>query len=274
MMTFFIFFITLLTVILYTLIGCITIPLNSAFIIDAIGHSIIAGIAIGFIIGKSLDSSLIFLGAISAALLMNLMVNFLKKDKNVEYDSSIGISFSFFFAIGILLISIYARNVHLDLDMILLGNIEFAIYDSIKFFNIMIPKCIFMLLFGLTVLLLFLYIYWNKINFILFDKEYSKTRGISFFGLNLFLIIYNSFIVVSSFNFIGALILTGIAAAPFGFAWKNSLSYKSFLIKSIIYTVLFGFLGCLAALNLDLPISATVAFFISAGSILKLFEFF
>lgn len=273
MITFYIFFIVFLITVLHSIMGCITIPLRGAMIIDATGHAIVSGVITGFIIGKSLNSYWLFTGAVISALVMNCMISFFCKDENyrnkISYDAAIGISFSFLFSIGILLISIYARNIHLDLDMILLGNIEYAIYDTFKIFSFHVPKIIIILFSALIILLLILKVFWNSIICMLFDKEYAYTRGINLLFVNFILIIFNSIIIVSSFNAIGALILTGIATAPFAYSWNDSKSYKEFLINGLFYNCIFSMLGCFLSLYFNLPIGATVAFTTCFCSILK-----
>lgn len=273
MITFYIFFIVFLITVLHSIMGCITIPLRGAMIIDATGHAIVSGVIAGFMIGKSLNSYWLFIGAVISALIMNLMISCFCKNENyrnkISYDAAIGISFSFLFSIGILLISIYARNIHLDLDMILLGNIEYAIYDTINIFSLYIPKIIIILLISLIILLLILKLFWNAIICILFDKEYAYTRKINLFLIHFILIIFNSIIIVASFNAIGALILTGIATAPFAYSWNNSKSYKEFLINGLFYNCIFSIFGCCLSLYFNLPIGSTVAFTTCLCSILK-----
>lgn len=274
MITLYIYLIVILTTLLHSLLGCITIPLQGAMMIDATGHSIVFGIISAFIISKSLNSPLIFIGGILSSLLMNFIINLIYKknsiNNKISYDGAIGISFSLLFSIGILLISIYARNIHLDIDMILLGNIEYAIYDTFKIFHSHVPKILIMLTFSLLTLLLIIKTFWTSLIVILFDKEYAKTRNINFTLINLILIIFNSIVIVSTFNAIGALILTGISTAPFAYSWKNSKSYKSFIINGTLCNILFSILGCFISIKLNLPIGATVSLITCTFSLYKL----
>ena len=272
MITVYIFLIVIVATTIHTIIGCITVPMQGAMIIDAIGHSVVAGIIGGFIIGHSLHSIWLFIGAILSAIIMNILIIFLSQNNKITYDASIGISFSFMFSIGILLISIYARNIHLDLDMILLGNIEYAVYDTIKIFNFFIPKILIMLFSALLFLLFLLILFWKKLIAMLFDKEYSKMKGVQYFLISIILISLNSYIIVSSFNAIGALILTGIAVSPFGFSWHGKKSYYSFIASGIFYNLIFAILGCIASLLLNIPIAATVALFTTSGALINIFH--
>ena len=266
-----IFLITLSVVILHTIIGCILVPLRGSLFIDGIGHSVVFGIISGFLIGKNLNSIWLFIGAVFSSILMNFLIIIFNKKKEINYDSSVGLSFSFLFSIGILLISIYAKNIHLDLDMILLGNVEYAIYDTVNFLNLIIlPKIFLISLFLILIFLISISLFFKEIIFILFDKEYSKIKGINIFLIETIISIFSSYVIVTSFNIMGALILVGIATAPFGFIWKSSKNFFDFLYKSILINSFFSFIAIIFSLKYNLPISATVSLFLTFFSILNL----
>ena len=99
---------------LYSLLGPFLALLKNAFMIDAIGHSIVFGIATGFLLSHSLHSPLLFICAILSAFLMNSINEYIQTNKKISHDASIGIAFSTLFSMGILLITLYAKNIKLD----------------------------------------------------------------------------------------------------------------------------------------------------------------
>lgn len=268
-----IFLIVLTTVILHTLMGCIIVPMRGSLSIDGTGHSVVFGIILGFMIGKSLNSIWLFFGAIISSILMNFLINFFNKNKEISYDASIGLSFSLLFSIGILLISVYARNIHLDLDMILLGNVEYAIYDTVNIFGNSVPKILLITNFSILIVLFFLYFFWKKIIYFLFDKDYSEFRGTN---KKIFEIIFNIFcssVIVASFNVMGALILVGIATSHFAFSWENSKNFLIFIKKSLLINVLISIFAVYFSIIYDLPIASSVSFFLTFFGIIKIIFF-
>jgi manganese/zinc/iron transport system permease protein len=260
--TFYFYLISILVVILYTILGAITTPLKSAFLIDATGHTIIFGMVIGFLISHSFNSPLLFIGAVISTILMNNLNNFLQKYLKLSYDSSIGMSFSFFFCLGVIILSIFAKHIHFDLDMLLIGNIEYSLYDAIYIFNLFfIPKIIFLLIFFISILIYILYLFYNQIVMILFDPEYALIKGVDVKYITSIILIYASLAIVSSFNVTGALVLMGIATSSFGLYWNNrSKSFFDFIRKGLIYNIIIAIIGCTCAIYFDFPIAATISF--------------
>ncbi len=253
---------------LYSLLGPFLSLLKNSFMIDAIGHSIVFGIAIGFLLSHSLHSPLLFICAILSAFLMNFINEFLQKNKKLSQDSSLGISFSTLFSIGILLISLYAKNIHLDLDMILLGNIEYSLYDTFFIFNNFIPKIIIFLGIAMIFFILFLYFFYQQIHMVLFDREFSQIKGINIGAMNFIFITSMTILIVTTFHAMGSLLLLGIAVAPFGFAWHKNISYFNFIKDGVINSLLFSIIGIFISLYFNTSIAATITFCITSGSLL------
>ena len=268
MITFYITIIGIQISFLYSLLGPFLALLKNAFMIDAIGHSIVFGIAVGFLLSRSLHSPLLFICAIFSAFLMNTINEYLQKNKNISQDASLGIAFSTLFSIGILLISLYAKNIHLDLDMILLGNIEYSLYDTVLLFNFYIPKIIIFLTIGIIFFTLFLFFCYKQIEIVLFDREFAKIKGISINLINFLFISCMTILIVTTFHAMGSLLLLGIAVAPFGFSWHKNTSYFSFIKKGIIYSIITSIIGIIFSLYANTSIAATITFCVTSSSLL------
>jgi manganese/zinc/iron transport system permease protein len=273
MITVFIYIIGLQIVFLYSLLGPLLVLLKNAFTIDAIGHSIVFGIAGGFLISHSLHSPWLFMGAVLSAFIMNFINEVIQKNSLIEIDASLGISFSTLFSAGILLISLYAKNIHLDLDMILLGNIEYALYDMSLIGGFFIPRIIIILSAFIIFFISFFYFFYGQIELLLFDKEFAKIKGVFVhFLLSMFIVLFTILVVVT-FQAMGSLLLLGIAVAPFGFSWGIVPSYREFIINGLVYGLLSGFLGIMISLYCDTSVSATITFSITTMALLKYFCF-
>jgi manganese/zinc/iron transport system permease protein len=269
--TIWIFLLIQTIVLLHTLIGCITIPIQGALITDGLGHAVIFGIAVAFLFVQNLHSFLLIIGAIFAGILMNALVQYLSKEKMIQYDSAVGISFSTLFAAGILLVSLYARNIHLDLDMILMGNIEFALYDILIFKNIVMgPRMFYIGLIFLIFLILILLFFYSFLEQILFDPLYATIQKTSIKTYKTLSLMLTSIIIVMSFNILGAIILVGIASAPFAFWWKDSNSLLDFIIYSLGTSSIIAFFATIIGLYFDLSLSGTLGFFLTGSAILRL----
>lgn len=271
MILFFIFLIGSLITFLYVLLGPFITLLKNAFFIDAVGHSIVFGVAVGFLLSHSLNSPLLLICAILSSLLMNLIHSIFQKQTIIANDASLGIAFSTLFSLGILLISLYGKNIHLDLDMILLGNIEYALYDSIFILNMFIPKIIIILIISIFFFLLFLYFFWTQLQLLLFDTEFAYVKGIYKRTIYYLFLFFASSLIVMTFNVMGSLLLLGISVSSFGYSWHSSHSFSLFLIKSIFLALFFSSLGILISLYSNISIAASISFFITSSSLLFYF---
>lgn len=270
MITLLIYIIALQIAFLYSFLGPMLTLLRNAFTIDAIGHSIVFGIAVGFLSSHSLESPFLLVSAVLSAFLMILINEYLKKN-GISPDASLGISFSLLFSIGILLISLYAKNIHLDLDMILLGNIEYSLYDQISICGYGIPKIMVWLSGGIIFFLAFVYLFFNQIEIMIFDEEFAKIKQIPFRLISFFFIIFFTLIIVFTFQAMGSLLLLGIAVAPFGFSWRTAHSYFEFIKESVFISLCSGGLGVFVSLFANTSIAATLTFSVTFCSLLSYF---
>ncbi len=83
---------------------------------DAISHAVIPGVAISYILKIKL-----FFGAVVFGILAALGMGFIKENSKLKSDTAIGIVFSAFLALGILLITKIESSI--DLNNILFGNV-------------------------------------------------------------------------------------------------------------------------------------------------------
>ena len=97
---------------------------------DAISHAVLPGVAISFILGINF-----FIGAIIFGLLASTMITYIKSNSIIKSDTAIGITFSSFLALGIILIGV--ANSSTDLFHILFGNI-LAVQDMDMWITIIV----------------------------------------------------------------------------------------------------------------------------------------
>ena len=98
------------------LLGSFVINRNMGFMADAMAHATMPIIAVGVFLGFSISA----LGA-PAAILVALFLGFIIKNTNIGEDTSIGIIFSSFFALGFILIAVL--DVSINLEDLLFGQI-------------------------------------------------------------------------------------------------------------------------------------------------------
>ena len=82
---------------------------------DAITHSVLLGIVLGFFVTQDLSSPWLFLGAAAIGVATVWLTETLQRTRLMKKDAAIGLVYPLFFSIAIILITRYAGSVHLAL---------------------------------------------------------------------------------------------------------------------------------------------------------------
>ncbi len=98
------------------ILGCFIILRGMSLMGDAISHAVLPGVALSFILGINF-----FIGALVFGLLASFLIAFVNQNSTIKGDTAIGITFSSFLALGVILISVAKSST--DLFHILFGNI-------------------------------------------------------------------------------------------------------------------------------------------------------
>ena len=134
------------------LLGSFTINRNMGFMADAMAHATMPIIAVGVFFGFSISA----LG-VPAAIFVALFLGFVIKNTNIGEDTSIGIIFSSFFALGFVLISLL--NVSINLEDLLFGQIlAVSYFDVFAILALFIVLLFFFLVFYKQLLLSLIHI--------------------------------------------------------------------------------------------------------------------
>ena len=96
------------------LLGCFLVLRKMTMIGDAISHSVLPGIVIAFLISGERTGFIMLSGAAIVGLITTYLIGFLKEKVRLQGDAAIGISFTWLFAVGVILISYFAGQVDLD----------------------------------------------------------------------------------------------------------------------------------------------------------------
>ena len=96
------------------LVGTFLVLRKMSMLGDAISHAVLPGIVIAFLLSGSRSSVPMLLGAAGFGLLTAFIVETLHRRGRLQQDASIGVTFTWLFAVGVILISRFAGMVDLD----------------------------------------------------------------------------------------------------------------------------------------------------------------
>lgn len=242
-----------------SLMGSLLLQRSSLMVADAISHTILLGIVVAYYFVGDLSSPWLIVGATLFGVLTVVAIELLVKTGRVANDAAIGLVFPFFFAIAVLIISKYYTNVHLDIDMVLLGQVELSPLKRTELFGLKLPAAFIQ---GALVLLLntgFILINYHSLKIRLFDRIYAQTIGIRVNLLDFLLMTLVSLTAVTSFESIGAVLVIALMAAPAMTARLIVDSFSKLLITSVIIAVLNSCIGYTVGLYFNTSISSMVA---------------
>jgi manganese/zinc/iron transport system permease protein len=197
-------------------VGTFLILRKSALIGDAISHSILPGIVLAFLLTGTRSSTAMMAGALVAGLLTTVAIDWVYRKTRLKEDAAIGIVFSFFFAVGVILMSVFASGVDLDLDCVLYGEIAFVSLEP--YWEMggtpVAPQPVIMA--GLTLLLVLglILLLFKELQVSSFDPTFSRTVGINSQAIHYVLVVVLSLTIVSAFESVGAVLVIAMLIIP------------------------------------------------------------
>ena len=242
-----------------SLLGSLLLMRSSLMVADAISHTILLGIVIAFYFTEDLSSPYLIIGATLFGVITVILIDLLTKTGRMQNDAAIGLVFPLLFSIAVIIISKYYTNVHLDIDMVLLGQVELAPLRQVEIFSIQMPQAFFIGLIILFINLAFIFVFYNPLKVRLFDETFARTIGINVAALDLVLMTLVSLTAVTSFESVGSILVITLMAAPGMTARCFTNKFSTLLIGSAFIAVLNSVLGYYIGIYLDTSISSMVA---------------
>lgn len=221
--------------------GVFVVLKKSAFITDAIAHISITGIAIGLILGI-----MPIIPALLIAIIFSILLTYLKNKTNNNNDSLIGILYSFFFALGIILLSINT-GIKANLESYLFGSLFSVSIDEIIISSIL-----------LIISLIILFKFYNQLLFSTLDEEGAYLQGIKTKLLDYLINIILSITVIIGIKSVGLILISALMLAPANSAKNLSKNFNQVIPLSILLSIINTIIGIFLSLFLNTPVGSTI----------------
>ncbi|MDX1444968.1 metal ABC transporter permease [Lishizhenia sp.] len=243
-----------------SLLGSFLILRKSVMIGDAISHSVLPGIVLAFIFTEERAAFPILIGAAVFGVLTTMFIQFLQRRSNVQEGAAIGISFTFFFALGVIMIALSTGgNVDIDQECVLFGEIASSYLDKIFIDGYFVgTRSILTMTPVLVIIILFVILGMKGLRLTSFNEDYAKALGINVNAWNYALLMLVSITAVLSFEAVGAVLVVGFLTIPPASAYLITNNLSKMLWISVLYTILAAVGGTLLALELDVTISGMI----------------
>ena len=200
--------------IMCSLLGVFLFVRKMAMVANAISHTVLIGIVLAAIISYfvysipigvmegSFTPTLLVGSAMITSLLTMSFIEFLSRRNRMTKDVSIGLVFTFLFAVGVVLATIFTRNSHIGSEVIM-GNVDLISMSDLKaIFNLLL-----VVLGGIGV-------FYRPILISSFDGQFATLSGISNRAVDYLIVLLSSLTIIIAMKAVGIILILSLLIVP------------------------------------------------------------
>jgi ABC-type Mn2+/Zn2+ transport system permease subunit len=200
---------------------------------DALSHAVVPGVALAYMAGAPFA-----LGAFLSGLLAAVGMGFVKAKTPLREDAVIGVVFTSFFALGVLLISVFPSGI--SLRTIIFGNILGISDSDVK--QMVAISLLTLLVVGLK---------WKDLALFCFDKNQARAIGLNTTVLHFTLLTLLAATAVAALQTVGAVLVVAMLVTPGATAYLLTDRFGIMLWIAAAMGAVTSFLGAYASYFLD-----------------------
>lgn len=220
---------------------------------DALGHAVVPGVALAYMIGLPFAFGAFISGGIAAGTML-----FLSERSGLKIDVIIGLVFTSFFALGLFLISI--NPISVSVQTITMGNIlAITPEDTLQ-----------LVVIGVVTLVVLL-AKWKDLMVTFFDENHARSIGLNPGVLKAIFFTLLSASIVAAMQTVGALLVIAMVVTPGATAYLLCDRFPRLILVSVIIGSTTSFAGAYISFFLD---GATGGVIICLQTIIFLLAFF
>ena len=240
--------------------GVFLVLRRMAMMSDAISHTVLLGIVLGFFLTQDLASPLLILGAALTGVLTVTLVELVHRTRRVAEDAAIGLVFPALFSLAVILISRFAGDVHLDADAVLLGELAFAPFDRFVVAGADLGPQALWVMGGILLLnLLLVTLFYKELKLATFDPALAAALGFAPAWIHYGLMGSVSLTAVGAFDAVGSILVVALMIAPPAAAYLLTDRLDRMLALSVALGVAGALSGYWLAYALDASIAGSIA---------------
>jgi manganese/zinc/iron transport system permease protein len=239
--------------------GAFLVLRRMAMMSDAISHTVLLGIVLAFFIVGELGHPLLMLGAAAVGVLTVSLTELLNKTRLVKEDAAIGLVFPALFSLAIILISVYARNVHLDQHTVFQGDLAFVPFERAIVMGIDFgPRTLVIMSLILLLNLVLIALFYKELKLATFDAGLAAALGFSPALIHYGLMTMVSVTAVGAFDAVGSILVIALMIVPPATAYLLTDSLPRLLGLSVLLGIIGGISGYWLARALDTNIGGAM----------------
>lgn len=233
-------FTSIIVGILAGVIGSLIILRGMALMGDAISHAILPGVAISYMMGISF-----FYGAVVTGVLASIGIGFINQNSKLKSDTAIGIVFSSFFALGIILLM--KAQTAVDLTQILFGNV-LTVRTSEMWLTL-----------GVAIFVLAcIYFFYKEFLITSFDETMAKAYGMNTGAIHYFMMVLLTLVTVVSLQTVGVVLVVAMLITPAATAYLLTHKLSSMMALSALFGAMSAVIGLYLSFKFNLTSGAII----------------
>ncbi|ROT99420.1 metal ABC transporter permease [Histidinibacterium lentulum] len=229
---------------------------RQALIGDAISHVVLPGIVVAFLVTGTLAAVPMLLGAAAAAIVAVVLIEAIKRLGRIEPGAAMGVSFTFLFALGVLILEqTDTSSVHIDVEHALMGNLESLIWFRAEGWGSLfdpaalaaLPEELIRLAVVALILSLLTWLFWRPLKISTFDEGFARGLGLPVGLIGFGLVVTAAVAAVAAFDAVGSIIVIAMFICPPAAARLMTNDLATQVGWSIVFAVLSAVLGYVLA---------------------------
>lgn len=228
-------------------VGTLLVVRRLSLLGDAVSHAVLPGLAIAVLAGGRPGGVLVFAGAMAAALVTVWAARALGSAGGLDEDSGAGVVFTTMFAIGVVLVTAFARGMHLDPQCLLYGDLEYVPFDTVPVAGVDVPRAFVAGAVVLAVLVAAALATWKLQVFTAFDAAAARAAGVPVAAVTAGLLAATAAATVASFETVGAVLVVALLVVPAAAAELLARRLHHVAILAVLLAVTGAAVGYIAA---------------------------
>lgn len=252
------------------ILGTFLVVRGQAMLTDAIGHGVVFGVAVTFLLTGNATGPLQLLGAAGAGLLTVALTEWLARSGKVKRDAATGLVFPALFAAGILLLGLFARDAHVDVHTVLLGEIGFVWLDRVQVLGLFVPRSLAVVFVAFVLNALYVALFYKELTAAAFDPVLAEIQGLRPRFATGGLLALTSFTAVAALDAVGVVLFVAFAITPAVVGRLASQRLPTMLAIALVVAAASALLGYPLAVVTDLSIGGIMALLTAAPLVVLL----
>ncbi|MCD8482489.1 MAG: metal ABC transporter permease [Verrucomicrobia bacterium] len=228
---------------------------------DTLSHSLLPGLVIAFLITGSRATWVMWIGALVAAGVTIVLIELIQRYSRIKADAAMGVVFSFMFALGVILITLFSRQIDLDADCVLYGELLYLMVEpGVHWMGVTLPPAAWLRMVVIAALVIvFILSLYKELLASAFDNDWAGSAGLPNRFTHHTLMAILSLTIVSAFEAVGAILVVAMLVFPGATALLHCRRLPLVLAATSFHSLVISLAGFHLSIWLNVSMAAAMA---------------